>query len=91
MLFTSPSFPVFFVVVATAFWTLRARRIQNLLLLVASYVFYGFVHPWFCILLAGTTLLDWRCALAMARWPARRNLFLGCSLCGQLGLLAFFK
>lgn len=91
MLFTSPSFLVFFVVVATAFWSLRARRIQNALLLVASYVFYGFVHPWFCILLAGSTLLDWRCALAMARWPARKNVFLGCSLCGQLGLLAFFK
>jgi alginate O-acetyltransferase complex protein AlgI len=91
MIFTTAEFAAFFAVVATLFWALRRRTWQNAWLLAASYVFYGWVHPWFCVLLAGSTLLDWSATLAMTRWPGRKNVFLACSLTGQLGLLAFFK
>jgi D-alanyl-lipoteichoic acid acyltransferase DltB (MBOAT superfamily) len=91
MIFTTAEFAAFFAVVATLFWALRRQTWQNVWLLAASYVFYGWVHPWFCVLLAGSTLLDWSATLAMTRWPGRKNVFLACSLTGQLGLLAFFK
>ena len=43
MIFHSLAFVVFFVVVVTVYWRLP-HRAQNLLLLGASYVFYGWVH-----------------------------------------------
>ncbi len=41
MLFNSPTFLVFFLIVFALYWGVRARVPQNVLLLVASYVFYG--------------------------------------------------
>ena len=41
MLFNSTVFAFFFVAVFFAYWALPSRRAQNFLLLVASYVFYG--------------------------------------------------
>jgi alginate O-acetyltransferase complex protein AlgI len=90
MRFNSFDFLVFFALVFTVYWRLP-RRGQNLLLLGASYVFYGWVHPWFLWLLLGSTLLDYGTALGMRRFPARRRLLLGASLAGNLGLLATFK
>jgi alginate O-acetyltransferase complex protein AlgI len=90
MRFNSFDFLVFLVVVLAVYWRLP-RRGQNLFLLAASYVFYGWVHPWFLCLLAGSTLMDWAAALGMARFPARRRLLLVLSLIGNLGLLGTFK
>ncbi len=69
MIFTSPAFFVLFAVVFPLYWAVRDRRIQNGLLLVSSYVFYGWVHPWFCILLASSTIVDFFCGLAMGERP----------------------
>ena len=92
MIFTSFTFLWFMVVVFAGYWLVRHHhRLQNLLLLVASYVFYGWVHPWFLILLAGSTVFDWACALAMDRWPKRRREWLIGSLIANLGLLGTFK
>ena len=54
MVFHSLDFAAFFVLVVVLYWRL-GHRAQNLLLLVASYVFYGYVHPWFLILIAAST------------------------------------
>jgi D-alanyl-lipoteichoic acid acyltransferase DltB (MBOAT superfamily) len=92
MIFTSFTFFWFMVIVFAGYWLLaRHHRLQNLFLLVASYLFYGWVHPWFLILLASSTLADWAAALAMRRWPAQRRRWLVVSLIGNLGLLATFK
>lgn len=67
------------------------RVLQNLMLVVASSVFYGWVHPWFLILLYFSSLLDYGVGRGMAAFPERRRLFLGLSLAGNLGLLGTFK
>ena len=54
MIFHSLDFLVFFVVTLAIYWGLP-QRAQNVLLLAASYVFYGWVHPWFLLLIATTT------------------------------------
>ena len=46
MVFTSYDFLVFFFIVFILYWLARRRQWQNILLLVASYLFYGWVHPW---------------------------------------------
>ena len=90
MIFHSLTYLVFLVVVLALYWSL-GRRAQNLMLLGASYVFYGWEHPWFLLPLWGSTLLDYSCAVAMERFPARRYLFLALSIAGSIGLLAVFK
>jgi len=77
-------------VVVPVYWLLP-RRAQNYFLLAASYFFYGFVHPWFCILIAFSTLFDWLVALAIARHPGRKRALLIASLAANLGLLGAFK
>ena len=72
------------------YWSIQSRRAQNALLLGASAVFYGWVHPWFVGLLAASTLLDYVAGRAMER-PALRTPALFASLAGNLGLLGAFK
>ncbi len=68
MLFHSLTFAVFFVVVLSLYWPLRRfRRIQNLLLLGASYWFYGWWDVRFLVLIVTSTVLAYCCALAIER------------------------
>ena len=87
MVFTSFTFGWFLLAVFAAYWLLRERRRQNALLLVVSYVFYGWVHPWFCALIALSTVVDYVAALAMAAQPHRRRRWLVASLVGTACLL----
>ena len=90
MIFHSLDFVVFFCAVVAIYWRLPQRG-QNGLLLVASYFFYGYVHPWFLILIASSTLVDYLSARGMERWPSRRRLCMGVSIVSNFGMLGFFK
>ena len=90
MIFHSLDFVVFFVVVVVTYWLLP-RRGQNVLLLAASYFFYGYVHPWFLILIASSTTIDYFAARGMERWPERRRVFMAISIISNFGMLGFFK
>ncbi len=91
MIFTSYDFLIFFIIVFSLYWLVRRRQWQNILLLAASYVFYAWVHPWYALLLALTTLADYGLALGIARQRTRSRLFLTLSLLLNLGILAIFK
>ncbi len=68
MLFHSLTFAVFFAVVLSLYWPLRRfRRLQNLLLLGASYWFYGWWDVRFLVLIVTSTVLAYGCALAIER------------------------
>lgn len=91
MIFTSISYAIFLAFIFSSYWLIRKKSLQNILLLVASYYFYGFIHPWFCILIASSTIVDYLCGLGMQRKPDRKKVFLIISLLFNLGLLGFFK
>ena len=65
MSFTSGTFILFFAVVLAVYWLLPGRRWKNLFLLAASYLFYGWVNPWYVLLLAFSTAGDYFLALGM--------------------------
>ena len=90
MTFHSFDYLAFFGLVVAFYWCLP-HRAQNVLLLVASYVFYGWVHPWFLIPIAFSTLVDYTAGIAMERDPAHKKLWFGASLATNLGLLGTFK
>jgi alginate O-acetyltransferase complex protein AlgI len=90
VIFHSLDFVVFFVAFTAIYWTLSHRG-QNLLLFAGSYVFYGYVHPWFLILIATSTVIDYCSAQGMEAWPRHRRRFLWLSVISNFGMLGFFK
>jgi len=91
MTFIQSEFVWFFLIVFTLYWTIRHRVFQNLLLAVGSALFYGWVHPWFLILLYGSAVLDFSMGHMMRRYPGRKGWFLLLSMLGNLGMLGYFK
>ena len=91
MLFTSYEYVLFLGLVLALYWGIRNRTAQNLLILVASYVFYGWVHPWFCILIGVSTVVDYLAGLGMQRNPEHKHPWLLLSLFANLGMLGVFK
>ena len=79
MIFHSIDYLLFFTGVICIYWTLNLR-LQNILLLLASYFFYGYVHAWYCLLIAATTAVDYCCARAITSRPDRKRFFLTISL-----------
>lgn len=92
MLFNSFHFAVFFPTVVLAYFALPHRH-RWVLLLGASYYFYGSWRPEYLLLLVASTLVDYVAALGMeaSRTPGRRKAWLALSFTGNLGMLAYFK
>ena len=90
MIFHSLTYLVFLAVVLALYWSLP-RRGQNLMLIFASYIFYGWEHPWFLLPLWASTVVDYSCALGMERFPRQRRAFLVTAITASIALLATFK
>jgi len=88
--FHSLEFAAFFIVTLTIYWRLPLAA-QNVLLLVASYVFYGWVHPWWPVLLLITTVVDYWSARGIAERPDQKRSWLLLSIAANLGLLGVYK
>lgn len=92
MFFNSLTFAVFLPAVIAAYW-LAPARFRTWVLLVASYVFYGWWDVRFLTLIVISTLTDYfvgRTLHAESRDRRRRQL-LTVSLVVNLGMLGFFK
>ena len=92
MLFNSVEFAFFLLVVLLLYWLVRPSR-QNMVLVVASYVFYGLWDWRFLSLLWISTLADFFIGKALGRSSEerRRKLLLMMSLSLNLGILGAFK
>jgi alginate O-acetyltransferase complex protein AlgI len=94
MLFNSLSFAIFLPIVFAIYWLLKKDlKIQNILLLVASYFFYACWSYKFLFLLIFSTFLDYFTGIKMfdALTPrAKKNWFL-LSVIINVGFLAIFK
>ncbi|GBE30100.1 peptidoglycan O-acetyltransferase [bacterium BMS3Bbin04] len=95
MLFNSLTFLIFLPTVFLLYWGLGSKRVraQNVFLLVASYVFYGWWDWRFLSLIFLSSLVDyvvgWR--LGKAEKISQRKLLLWISLIVNLGILLTFK
>jgi alginate O-acetyltransferase complex protein AlgI len=92
MVFNSLIFLLFLAVVLALYYPLNHRG-QNVMLLLASYFFYGWWDYRFLSLLLFTSLFDYVCALKIEaeNRPARRKLFLASSIFVNMGVLGIFK
>lgn len=95
MLFNSLEFLIFLPVVFLVYWFVLSKKIplQNLFVVVASYVFYGWWDPRFLCLIFFSTLVDYTVGLVLERNKRSRNrkLLVSLSLMVNLGLLGYFK
>lgn len=95
MLFTNAEFGVFYILVFAAYWLLRKERIkaQNLLILVASYVFYGWWDWRFLSLIFLSSLVDYVCSIRIDETEDQRTrkIWMWVSVVFNLGMLGFFK
>ncbi|MCB9519413.1 MAG: MBOAT family protein [Myxococcales bacterium] len=94
MRFDSFIFPLFYVAVIATYWALRRSiRAQNALILLASYVFYGWWDARFLALIALSTAVDFVVARAIDDTDDERHRkrLLLTSLWVNLGLLGVFK
>jgi alginate O-acetyltransferase complex protein AlgI len=94
VLFNSFEFLLFLPIVFILYWFVANKSLkwQNVLVLVASYFFYGWWSWKFMILLAVSTFLDYMYGFYVAS-PQRRKakFFLWLSIINNLGILAVFK
>ncbi|MBL4700770.1 MAG: MBOAT family protein [Phycisphaeraceae bacterium] len=95
MLFNSIDFAIFLPIVFLLHWFVLSKdlRGQNLLLLGASYTFYGWWDWRFLFLLATSSLVDFIIGIYLGKTnqPFKRKLLLLASICVNLGFLAGFK
>ncbi len=95
MLFNSVDFAYFLPIVFLLYWfvTQNHLKLQNALIVVASYFFYGWWDWRFLFLIAFSSLLDYTIGIALSKTDQqkRRKQLLYLSLVLNLGLLGFFK
>ncbi len=95
MLFNSLDFFIFLPIVFTLYWFINSKNtyLQNLVLLFASYIFYGWWDYRFLSLIALSTIIDYWVGLKVYNTDrvSRKRMFLWLSLAFNLGLLGFFK
>ncbi len=95
MLFNTIDFAIFLPIVFILYWFVvnRNLRWQNFLLVVASYVFYGWWDWRFLSLILFSTLVDYLVGLRLKNEErlGRRRFLLWISIVVNLGFLGFFK
>lgn len=95
MFFNSIDFAIFLPIVFFLYWFVTNKFIllQNLLVVVASYIFYGWWDWRFLSLIFFSTVLDYSIGILLHKEenPIKRKVFLWTSLAINLGFLGFFK
>lgn len=95
MLFNSIDFAIFLSIVFILYWFVahKSVKLQNVLIVIASYVFYGWWDWRFLTLILFSSLIDYVIGLQLFKQdnPHKRKILLWTSLGINLGLLGFFK
>jgi len=95
MLFNSIDFAIFLPIVFILYWFVTAKnlRAQNVLVVVASYVFYGWWDWRFLSLIIFSTILDYTIGVRFSKTekPNARKFLIWISILVNLGFLGFFK
>ncbi|MDA3886894.1 MAG: MBOAT family protein [Candidatus Delongbacteria bacterium] len=95
MLFNSIDFAIFLPIVFILYWFITSRNLkfQNLLIVVASYIFYGWWNWIFLSLIFYSTVIDYFVgqALSTENNIAKRKILLCISIFFNIGFLGIFK
>ncbi len=95
MLFNSLDFAIFLPIVFLLYWFVANKnlKLQNLLIVIASYIFYGWWDWRFLSLILFSTLIDYAVGVLLLKEEntSKRKILLWISILVNLGFLGFFK
>lgn len=93
MVFSSLSFLTLFLPLVLLVYFIVPKRVRNAVLFIFSLLFYAWGEPKYVTLMIFSTVLDYICGRLVERYRGRKKAKIGLiiSLCGNLGLLMFFK
>jgi len=94
MLFNSPDYVLFLILAVAGYWLLARLNILRLgFVFLASCAFYMAWHPYYIVLILGSTVLDFTAGhfIHASKSPRAKRAWLIVSLAGNLGLLGLFK
>ena len=95
MLFNSLDFAIFLPIVFALYWCIpqKNNKAQNVLIVIASYLFYGWWDWRFLSLILLSTLVDYYVGYTLSRKQKKshKKLLLWLSISINLGILGFFK
>lgn len=95
MLFNSIDFAIFLPIVFILYWFVVGEnlKLQNFLIVAASYLFYGWWDWRFLALILFSTLVDYLVGIGLSNSenPVKRKILLWVSISINLGFLGFFK
>ena len=93
MVFSSLTFLLFFLPTVLLVYYAVPRRAKNAVLFLFSLIFYAWGEPVYVVLMLFSTVLDYSCGRLVEKYrgTGKQKLGLILSICGNLGLLFFFK
>lgn len=94
MLFNSFEFLIFLPIVFLIYWLFKNKlRIQNIIILISSYIFYGWWDYRFLALILISTIIDYTIGIGIQETKSKnhKKILLFTSIVCNLGLLMFFK
>ena len=93
MSFVSIEFVIFIAITILAYYLIGKflPDFQWVILLISSYIFYGFITPKYVIFLLFSTFITWLFPLLMCRDPQRKKLYLILCIVCNIGLLVILK
>ena len=95
MLFNSIDFAIFLPIVFLFYWfvTNKNLKLQNILIVISSYIFYGIWDWRFLFLIIFSSIVDYLVGLCLAKEEneTKRKALLWTSILVNLGFLGFFK
>ncbi|MDG2274404.1 MAG: MBOAT family protein, partial [Flavobacteriaceae bacterium] len=95
MFFNSLDFAIFLPIVFIVYWfiTNRNLKLQNFIIVLASYVFYGWWDWRFLSLIIFSTIIDYSIGIRLSKEEKqlKRKILLWTSIGVNLGFLGFFK
>ena len=93
MVFSTTLFLLYFLPIFLLVYNLVGRKWKNLVILIASILFYSWGAPKFVFVIVGSTILDFYLVQQIYKSTKvkLRKLLLGLSIFMNLGLLAYFK
>lgn len=95
MLFNSLEFLIFLPIVFILYWfVFRQLKIQNLFIVIASYIFYGWWDKEFLILIAITSLLSYLSGIFIDKFEGKRlwqKVISASNIILNIGILGYFK
>jgi D-alanyl-lipoteichoic acid acyltransferase DltB (MBOAT superfamily) len=95
MLFNSIDFAIFLPIIFILYWFVTSKylKLQNLLIVLSSYIFYGWWDWRFLSLIIFSTIVDYLIGIGLSKQEnqSKRKILLWTSILVNLGFLGFFK